>query len=713
MSESELLGWETIIRSPRDGAAAAGGAGQLSASLSTQERAGGKWIKELSSMANVVVGRCARVLMLKPEELKANFEEEAPASAREPARYARNFLEYCCFRALAVATQVTEHLKDKDFRRWTFDMMLAWEAPGASSQPTGQMDVESSVCMDAFARLAPAIPLVADSVMVHALFDLLTDECQGGRLPFAIYNNYLSELEKTVKTIKNSTTGALASALGIVRGEEAVIETDGQATQPVLQHIGVSAWPGRLTLTDCALYFEPSGVVSYDAAKKFDLAADLHQTVKPDLTGPWGAKLFDKAIMYKSHAISEPVVLEFPELTAHMRRDYWLSIIREIIAVHSFVRTYKLEGPARRQAVAKAVRGIARLKAVWSLQKALPTAPESLLTFIAADELPGGDKILRAMAGVLKADSGSPKKEREQLEKLGEFAAAAVRNAGAAAAAVAAFLPGTAGLMGGGGAGALGVGSCPSMPVGDVLVGEMTALERAVKNSRDKSSKVAKAKRSVEEVKVEGIGTNVALMKELLVPVMLLGQWFQSLASWEEPIKTMVFLAFALYIIYKDWLGYVIPFLLLTNAVIMMWLRFVQQSDRRRPPNRRNEVVVITPPNQSAVEQLVVLQAALAQVEAAIQALNIALLKARALALSELPTATDELIAVHIVLAILLAILPVRVVVLLVLGDVFTREMEFRRDQTRRLVRRLREWWHHIPVVPVRFIERENDADFY
>ncbi|CAI7904358.1 unnamed protein product, partial [Closterium sp. NIES-53] len=51
------------------------------------------------------------------------------------------------------------------------------------------------------------------------------------------------------------------------------------------------------------------------------------------------------------------------------------------------------------------------------------------------------------------------------------------------------------------------------------------------------------------------------------------------------------------------------------------------------------------------------------QVEAAIQALNIALLKARALALSELPTATDELIAVHIVLAILLAILPVRVVV--------------------------------------------------
>ena len=80
-----------------------------------------------------------RVLMLKPEELKAHFEEEAPSTAKESARYARNLLEYCCFRALAVATQVADHLRDKDFRRWTFDMMLAWEAPGCASQPVAQV----------------------------------------------------------------------------------------------------------------------------------------------------------------------------------------------------------------------------------------------------------------------------------------------------------------------------------------------------------------------------------------------------------------------------------------------------------------------------------------------------------------------------------------------------------------------------------------------
>lgn len=57
---------------------------------------------------------------------------------------------------------------------------------------------------------------------------------------------------------------------------------------------------GRLTLTDQSLYFEATGVVSYDKAKKFDLSADLKHVVKPDLTGPWGARLFDKAVMYKS-----------------------------------------------------------------------------------------------------------------------------------------------------------------------------------------------------------------------------------------------------------------------------------------------------------------------------------------------------------------------------------------------------------------------------
>ena len=57
---------------------------------------------------------------------------------------------------------------------------------------------------------------------------------------------------------------------------------------------------GRLTLTNYALYFEAAGVLSYEDAIKLDLSKNIEQSVKPAATGPWGAPLFDKAIVYES-----------------------------------------------------------------------------------------------------------------------------------------------------------------------------------------------------------------------------------------------------------------------------------------------------------------------------------------------------------------------------------------------------------------------------
>lgn len=54
-----------------------------------------------------------------------------------------------------------------------------------------------------------------------------------------------------------------------------------------------------MTLTNYALYFE-TGVGLYDKAVRYDLAMDMKQVIKPELTGPLGARLFDKAVMYKS-----------------------------------------------------------------------------------------------------------------------------------------------------------------------------------------------------------------------------------------------------------------------------------------------------------------------------------------------------------------------------------------------------------------------------
>lgn len=76
-----------------------------------------------------------RILDISSTQLQENFNVEASESIKHPTRYAKNFLEFCCFRTLALSTQVVGHLADKKFRRLTYDMMVAWEAPAASSQP--------------------------------------------------------------------------------------------------------------------------------------------------------------------------------------------------------------------------------------------------------------------------------------------------------------------------------------------------------------------------------------------------------------------------------------------------------------------------------------------------------------------------------------------------------------------------------------------------
>eukprot|EP01018_Ginkgo_biloba_P026955 Gb_01320 [translate_table: standard] len=642
-----------------------------------------KWISELSSLANVVVGRCARILLLSTEDLLQHFETEASDSVKHPSRYARNFLEYCCFRALAVATQITDHLSDKDFRRLTFDMMLAWEAPGATSKPLLKVDTESSIGPEAFVRLAPAIPSVADVITGRNLFDALTASTRG-RLPFLIYDKYLGGLEKAIKTMKSHSASSLLSTLRLTRGEM-IIDIDGTVTsQPVLQHVGISAWPGRLTLTDHALYFESLGIVSYDKAKKYDLSADLKQVVKPELTGPWGARLFDKAVMYKSISVPEPVVMEFPELTGHSRRDYWLAIIQEILCVHQFIRKFHLEGVGLAEALSKAVLGILRLRAIREAFHILPPHPETLLTFNLAEKLPGGDLILEALADLLLlADAKSPKNDREHVsektEQSGLYSISAVATLS------------NLGFMFAKGP----VIDETGLPVGEVVVGELTPLERAVMESTNNFKKVELAQATVDGVKVEGIDTNVAVMKELLLPIIELVKWLHFLASWEEPLKSVTFCTIFCYIIYRGWIGYALPCFFLFIAIFMLWSRHSSQG------KAIDELRVKAPPGQSTVEQLLALQQAVSQVEALVQAGNIILLKLRALLLGAFPQATDKAAVALILLAVILACLPLKIVILLAFLEIFTRQMPLRRATTERFTRRFREWWFSIPAAPV------------
>ncbi|KHG28128.1 Heat-inducible transcription repressor HrcA [Gossypium arboreum] len=639
--------------------------------LESSPSAGNNWIPELSPAANIVVRRCSRILETSSSELQESFNTEASDSIKHKSRYARNFLEYCCFRALALSTQGMGHLADKKFRRLTFDMMVAWEAPAAASQSLINLDDDLSIGIEAFSRIAPAVPIIANVIICENLFEVLTIST-GGRLHFSIYEKYLNGLERVIKKMKSQSESSLLSAVRSTRGEK-ILEVDGTVTtQPVLEHVGISTWPGRLILTDHALYFEALRVVSYDKPKRYDLSDDLKQTVKPELTGPWGTRLFDKAVL------SEPAIIEFPELKGHTRRDYWLAVIREILYVHRFINKFHITGIEKDDALSKAILGILRVQAIQEISSSSTVCFESLLMFNLCDKLPGGDLILETLANMSSSrglDWGNNIVASGGMYSIS--ALTTVSNLGVMFGS-SSNNPSEAGLL-----------------VGELAVGEMSSLERAVKESRENYKKVVLAQETVNGVKADGIDTNLAVMKELLLPVMEVGKWLLSLVYWDDPLKSLLFSLISTFIIFRGWLGYTLALTLVLIAIFMVVTRFCNQG---RP---LVELKVMAPPSMNTMEQLLAVQNAISQAEQLVQDGNIVLLKFRALLLSIFPQASDRFAALLVFMALILALVPSKFMLLVVFWETFTRYSPLRKASTERWMRRLREWWFSIPAAPV------------
>ncbi|XP_062223383.1 uncharacterized protein LOC133922186 isoform X2 [Phragmites australis] len=597
-------GFEGLVREgsfkwalPRRGDALVDDDEDLDSSLSGKRSS----VAGLSLKANAVVARCSRILDVSMNDLQNDFDKQASDSIKQPRNYARNFLEYCCFMALAQNSQVAGYLADKSFRRLTFDMMLAWEVPSPSSHLIVKVEVDSTVSLEAFTRIAPAIPTIADVVTCSNLFDVLSCS-SGGRLSFSVYDKYLSGLDRAIKKMKIQSESSLLSSLRSQRGER-ILEVDGTlTTQPVLEHVGISTWPGRLTLTDHALYFEALRVVTYDKPKAYELAEDVKQVVKPELTGPWGSRLFDKAVMYKSTTLTEPVIIEFPELTGHSRRDYWLAIISEVLYVHRFVRKFDISGVDKEETILKAVLGILRLQAIEELGLPVPNRYESLLMFNLCDKLPGGDVILETLASTISSRTS----DRTNQPGTSRGMHAVLSNLGVVSP----------------------VNNGERLFVGEIVVGEMSSFQKAVTDSMNNYKKVELAQATVDGVKVDGLDTNLAVMKELLSPVSELWKVLILLASWDEPLKSMLFCFLFSYIIIRGWIIYFVVMVLLFSATFMFLTRLTNQG---KP---MTEVKVASPPPMNTMEQLLAVQNAISKIEELVQDANIVLLKIRALLLA-------------------------------------------------------------------------------
>lgn len=630
------------------------------------------WIFELSPVANIVVRQCSKILKIPTGQLQENFNGVASDATKDTTRYARNFLEYSCFRALSLSTRVSGYMEDKNFRRLTFDMMLAWEIPDAASQATMDIDEDASVGLEAFSRIAPAVPVIADVVISDYIFEFLTSSTEG-RLHFSMYEKYLSGLERAVRRLKSQSDSSLLSSQRSERGER-ILEVDGTVTtQPVLQHVGISTWPGRLILTDHALYFEALRVVSYDKPTVYELADDLKQLVKPELTGPWGTRLFDKAFLYRSVSLSEAVIMELPELKGHTRRDYWLAIIREILYAHKFIRKYEITGCERDEILMKTIFGILRIQVLKDMSSAKPLCFEAGLMFNACDQLPGGDLILETLAMILTDRNNNNTKVTS-----GMYSVSATTTASSLG-----FVFGTSSSNDYG------------VILGDVCVGELTPLEKAVQDSRSSYKMVANAQATVDGVKVEGIDTNLAVMKELLFPVTELGNHLVKLFYWEEPVKSLAFCLTFTYAIYGGWFSYIFASLL---GFLALFIVITRWSSRGRAVD---EFKVIAPPPMNTMEQLLAVQNAISQAEELIQDGNIVLLKLRGLMLSIFPQASDRFAVALVILAVFVAFVPMRFAILLIFLEEFTKYSPMRRSSTERWTRRLREWWFSIPAAPV------------
>ncbi|XP_022966210.1 uncharacterized protein LOC111465949 [Cucurbita maxima] len=674
---------------------------EITATMETTSR------KHLSSVANDVIQHCALIVGSSVEGLVEEFETSWKP---ETGSYSRKFLEFCSAKALAdMCRNLKEDICNGSFSRFSFDMMLAWEMPSTEAEESREecvakmkeeknkvvaanvppeqdeiplfysdlmpllVDDDPDVGEDAFVWLGTLVPLVSDLVNTRSTFETLTAPT-GHRLHFPAYDKFLKEIEKCINHLQKQATPKGVE----LRDDEFILHVEGTASsQRVVRHIGSTSWPGRLTLTNYSLYFEASGVITYEKAVEIELSRDTLHSVKPASTGPWGAPLFDKAIFYESPEISEEVVLEFPEITSSTRRDHWLALIKEIILLHCFLRKFNLENPMQVWEIhSRTILGIIRLHAARELLRISPPVPTKFLIFALCDELPKGDYVLKELAENLKLlNSGRPCNATATLRYLNmsQLTNSSVEE----------------------------IEKVCNVSERDEA---QFSLENAINQAREKEKEVVHAKATTVGLKEEGIGESALIFMELLKPLKSRLPWFKEVLEWERPAATVTVLTTSLIITFKEWLGKAVAALLFWVVLVML------QARKKKIQEKCDEIVVCTASDQTTMESIVSAQQSLQNVHEIVQAANIAVLKIWSIFISKTRKHADMVMAVLSGVAIILAVVPTKYIIMgaILYGFLMTSRVGKKTKGTNSGGgdRRLKEWWDSIPVIRVRVVDK-------
>uniref|UniRef100_A0A0D9V8A8 Uncharacterized protein n=1 Tax=Leersia perrieri TaxID=77586 RepID=A0A0D9V8A8_9ORYZ len=687
--------------------------------ITVERRVGRGW---LSLDAIVVIEQFARLNGLTGRKVQRIFEALAPDHVHNDAR---NLVEYCCFRYLSRDnSDLHPSLKELAFQRLIFMTMLAWEDPyGEDDDTESSLDNYSIlgrlVGEDAFVRIGSAVAGVADVSTAHYLFRALVGSEKG--LSLDLWTTYIGELLKVHHGRQTHKSGDHFFS------DEQVLCIGSSRKRPVLKWEENTAWPGNLTLTNKALYFEAIGLTGTNKPMRLDLT-NRNSRVEKAKVGPLGSKLFDSAVSVSSGSVSNEWTLEFVDFGGEMRRDVWLAFISEIISVYRFINEYgpRDDDPAihrvygahkgKKTAVSSAANSIARLQSLQFIRR-LYEDPAKLVQFSYLSNAPFGDVVLQTLAvkfwgGPLTTNSKAANQRTSQWHRPSEDSSSVHAHIFDIDGSV--YLRKWMTSPSWASSHSANFWRNSSVKHGVVLskslvVADKSLVEKAMVACREKSKIAEKTQATIVAATIEGIPSNIDLFKELILPFAILSENFEKLKRWENPRSTACFLLVAYTIIFRNMLSYVFPFALMMMALSMLALKGLKEQGRLG--RSFGKVTIKDQPPSNTIQKIIALKEAMASVENYLQHLNVSLLKMRTIFLAGQPEVTTQVALVLLASSAVLLVVPFKYVLAFFIFDQFTRELEFRREMVKAFMNFVKERWESIHAAPVVVLPYEDSGE--
>lgn len=634
---------------------------------------------------------------------------------------ARNLVEYCCFRFLSRDNSAIHPcLKEPAFQRLIFITMHAWENPYRKENDSEKASFQGMlVGEEAFARIAPAISGIADRSTVHNLFRALAGDQQG--ISLGTWVTYVDELLKVHGARKSYETRESTWI-----SDERILCIGSSKKRPVVKWENNMAWPGKVILTDKALYFEAFDLRGKKDSTRLDLTTNKMQVEKTKV-GPFGVVLFDSAVSISSGPKSETWVLEFVDLGGELRRDVWHAFISEVISLHKFICEFGPEEgdqsinqvygaqKGKERATTSAINSIARLQALQFTKKLLDD-PIKLVQLSYLQNVPYGDIVYQTLAvnywggALVKKYTDTdyrPSQVAGPSEEVLEISNHVYDIDGSV------YLQKWKRSPSWESSASINFWKNSSINQGMVLsknlvVADVTLIERAAMTCKEKCQLVEITQATIDAATLKGIPSNIDLFKELMLPLTVIAKNFERLRRWEEPHLTISSLAFSYLVIFRNLLPYIFPMMLMVLAAAMLTLKRLK--DQGRLGRLFGKVTIRDQPPSNTIQKIIAVRDALQDVENYLQNMNVTLLKIRTIVLAGYPQITTEVALVLFSSAAILLFVPFKYVAACLIFDLFTRELEFRREMAKKFVTFLKERWDTVPAAPVAVLPFESNV---